>query len=351
MLKARWSLVPIVTGAFLFTSAGILRSEDRVPATEASLPTINPVTKTLGGTQFWSDELVFRGWRIQRNTFSSHYRLLDENDYRHTSGSFDECRTKLEEIKAARELPEMKGPAVITIHGLIRSRDIMAGIGEYLEKEGDYTWLNVGYASTRRPLDEHAASLAKVIDHLGDGITEVHLVCHSLGNLVVRRYLGEAAADEPRWKVDGRLKRMVMLGPPNHGAKMAVLFKDNRLFDVLIGPSGKQLAANFDEVEKKLAVPKFEFAIIAGTKKGSSVENPLLDGEDDLIVSVAETKLAGACDFLVVPCSHGNMMDDAFVRRSVRRFLEEGCLVAPDKRAPIPREEVNAAAQDAKAAP
>lgn len=354
MVKAAWKslVVSLAASVLVLSAAATLRSEDRVPATEASLPKTNPITKTLGGTQFWTDELVFRGWRIQRNAFSGHYRLLDETDYRHVSGSFDECRAKLEEIKIARKLPEMKGPAVITLHGLIRSRDIMAGIGQYLEKEGDFTWLNVGYASTRRPLDEHAASLAKVIDNLGGGITEIHLVCHSLGNLVVRRYLGEAAANEPRWKVDGRLKRMVMLGPPNHGAKMAVLFKDNRLFDVLIGPSGKQLAVNFDELEKKLAVPQFEFAIIAGTKKGSTVENPLLDGEDDLIVGVEETKLAGACDFLVVPCSHGNMMDDADVRRSVRRFLEEGCLVAPDKRVPIPRDEANAAAgQGAKAAP
>src|SRR5688572_15657347 len=123
-----------IAGALLAGPVLSARAEDD-PESSPTPVRANPVTKTLGGTQFWSDELVFRGWRIQRNTFSSHYRLLDENDYRHTSGSFDECRTKLEEIKAARELPEMKGPAVITIHGLIRSRDIMAGIGEYLEKE------------------------------------------------------------------------------------------------------------------------------------------------------------------------------------------------------------------------
>jgi hypothetical protein len=173
-----------------------------------------------------------------------------------------------------------------------------------------------------------------VIEHL-DGITEIHFVCHSLGNLVVRRYVGESTAAQPRWKVDPRIKRMVMLGPPNHGARFAQHFKDNKLFDLLLGPSGKQLAAQWSEVEKGLAVPPFEFGIIAGCAKSARLENPLLDGDNDLVVRVEETKLKGACDFLIVPCSHGDMLDDPHVRRCVRRFLQEGCFESADKRMPI----------------
>jgi hypothetical protein len=225
----------------------------------------------------------------------------------------------------------------------------MAGIGQYLAQEGDYTWLNVSYASTRRTLDDHAASLARVIDNL-NGVSQIDFVCHSLGNLVVRRYLGEASADQPKWKVDPRVKRMVMLAPPNHGARFAEYFKDNKLFGLVLGPSGKQLAADWSEVEKRLAVPPFEFGIIAGSKKSGRLANPLLGGEDDLVVSVEETRLAGACDFLVVPLAHGELMDDPDVRRCVRRFLEEGCFVAADKRMPITNEE-KPAETDAKAGP
>ena len=46
--------------------------------------------------------------------------------------------------------------------------------------------------STRRSLDDHARSLARVIEGL-EGIDEIDFVCHSLGNLIVRRYLGEAS--------------------------------------------------------------------------------------------------------------------------------------------------------------
>ena len=322
-----------------------VRAEDG-SGTATSLPSLpsSPVTKTLGGTQFWSDELVFRGWRIQQNVFSSHYRLLDESDHRHVSGTFEECKTRLEELKREKSLPPMKGPAVITLHGLIRSRDMMAGIGQYLAQEGDYTWINVSYASTRRTLDDHAASLSRVIDQL-DGVTQIDFVCHSLGNLVVRRYLGEATAEQPKWKVDPRVRRMVMLAPPNHGARFAEYFKDNKLFGLVLGPSGKQLAGQWSDVEKRLAVPPFEFGIIAGSKKDGRLENPLLSGEDDLVVSVEETRLAGACDFLVVPLAHGDLMDDPHVRRSVRRFLEDGCFVAADKRMPISKDEKPAADQ------
>ena len=329
---------PSIAAGILLTLLACLplqvRGEDSSASAAAPQKPANPSSKTMGGTQFWSDELVFRGWRIQQNVLTGHYRLLDDKDYRHESGSFQKCQQKLEELKAERKLEPMAGPAVVTLHGLIRSRDMMDGIGKYLEQEGDYLWLNVSYASTRRTLDDHAASLARVIANL-HGVSEIDFVCHSLGNLVVRRYVGEAAAQQPKWKVDPRIRRMVMLGPPNNGARFAEQFKDNKLFDLVMGPSGKQLAGQWREVEKHLAVPPFEFGIIAGSVKSAKIENPLLEGENDLVVRVDETRLPGACDFLVVPCAHGDLMDDPHVRRCVRRFLEDGCFEAADKRMPI----------------
>ena len=294
---------------------------------------VNFPTTTLGGTQFWSDELVFHRWRIQFNVFTGHYRLLDEDDYRHTWGTFEQCKTKLDAIRREKELPPMKGRAVLTLHGLIRSRDNMAGIGEYLEQEGDLTWLNVSYASTRRSIDDHAASLAKVIENL-EGIDEINFVCHSLGNLVVRRYLGEGTQPKPKWIVDRRVKRFVMLGPPNNGAHMAELFKDNKLFGILMGPSGKQIAT-WSEVEKRLGTANCEFGIIAGSLNSPILNNPLVEGQDDLIVSVEETKLAGARDFLVVPCNHSRLMHEKEMQKMTLHFLQHGCFISNDKRQPI----------------
>jgi pimeloyl-ACP methyl ester carboxylesterase len=311
---------------------GGLQQSGAPPIDGSAEQNLNFSTSTLGGTQFWSDELVFHRWRIQLNVFSGHYRLLDGDNYRHAWGTFEQCQTKLEAIRREQELPPMKGTAVLTLHGLIRSREVMERMGEFLEQEGDMTWINVSYASTRRSIDDHAASLAKVVENL-KGIDQIHFVCHSLGNLVVRRYLGEATQPKPQWKVDNRIQRFVMLGPPNNGAHMAEIFKDNKLFGMLMGPSGKQIAT-WSEVEKRLGTGKCEFAIIAGSLTGSFT-NPLVSGDDDLIVGVEETKLVGARDFLGVPLNHGNLMDDPYVQKKTLSFLKHGYFIAEDLRHPI----------------
>ena len=287
---------------------------------------------TLGGCCCARDQWVVHGGRIQLKVVWGLYRLLDEIDYRRDWGTCEQGKAKLETIRREKELPPMKGTAVVTLHGLIRSRDVMDGIGEYLEQEGDMTWINVSYASTRRSLDDHAASLAKIIDNL-EGIDQIHFVCHSLGNLVVRRYLGEATQPKPQWKVDSRIKRFVMLGPPNNGAHFAELFKDSKLFGMLMGPSGKQIAT-WSEVEKRMGMGKCEFASIAGSLSGVFT-NPLVNGDDDLFVGVEETKLAGARDFLGVQLNHGQLVDEPYVQKKTLCFLKNGYFIAEDLRHPI----------------
>lgn len=309
-----------------------LWGQEPIPAEQ---PPPNFPTATWGGKQFWSDELVFRGWRIQLNVLTGHYRLLDENDFRMAWGTFDQCAAKLEQIKRERDLKSVDGRVVILMHGLVRSRDHLDGLASYLDEKGGYETVNVTYASSRRSLDDHARSLARVIEHL-DGAEELNFVCHSLGNLVVRRYLAEAEKPEPRWAVDSRIKRMVMLGPPNNGAEMARFFRKNRLLGLVVGPSGKELAITWDESRKNLAVPKFEFGIIAGGCGDEFGANPIITGDDDFLVAVEETKLPGARDFLMVPCLHGNLMNDELVQRAVRTFLEKGYFISEEARHPLP---------------
>jgi pimeloyl-ACP methyl ester carboxylesterase len=328
-------LCRLIIAASWLLSAGVL------PAFAQSAPTVVPVaggpvnfpTATLGGVQFWSDELVFRDWRIQQNVYTGHCRLLDGRDFRRAWGTFDECHARLNELQRELELSPLAGRAVVTLHGLGRSRDAMNGLGEYLSDECDCTWINVGYASSRRSLDEHAQSLAHVLERL-DGIDHIDLVCHSLGNLVVRRYLHEVSLPEPRWKADPRIKRMVMLGPPNQGAQLARFFSESELFGLVTGPSGKQLALPVGEAQSRLATPAFEFGIIAGGRGSERGSNPVVAGDDDMIVAVEETRLAGASDFVIVPCWHGTMLRDEGVYRHVAQFLTHGYFMSADKRTP-----------------
>src|SRR3954447_24663067 len=88
--------------AVLFASTAFGEEPEKSPVAElpeqlAGWP--NLVMKTWGGTQFWSDELVFRDWRVQRNVYSDHYRLLDADDYRRAWGSPADCLSAFEKLK------------------------------------------------------------------------------------------------------------------------------------------------------------------------------------------------------------------------------------------------------------
>jgi hypothetical protein len=329
------------TLCFVLAACAAVAAQETQPASAPAEP-LNFPTATLGGTQFWTDELVFRDWRIQQNCLTGHYRLLDGDDFRRAWGTFDQCQSKLDELKRELRLEPMSGRVMITLHGLGRSREAMDLIGEHLAEHSEATWINVSYASSRRSLDDHAQSLARVLDNLS-GVSEIDLVCHSLGNLVVRRYLGEASSPRPRWQIDKRFRRMVMIGPPNNGAQIARLFKDNKLFGLVTGPSGKQLAISWEEAQVRLATPTFEFGIIAGGLGNGRGTNPAIDGDDDLIVGVEETRLPGAADFVVIPRLHGNLLRDERVAQCVQKFLDEGHFVTADKRKPIQRGELRAA--------
>jgi hypothetical protein len=332
LLLVNWIAVAVLlVGRTLFAQSAAVET-----ATFDARP--NLAWKTLGSEQFWTDELVYGKWRIQRNELIEHYRLLDPKNVRRAWGSGEECRAALALIKWREKLPPLSGRAVVTLHGLGRTREHMEPLGEFLEWQGGFTWINMSYASTRRSIDDHAQSLARVIEGL-HGVGEVNFVCHSLGNLVVRRYLGEASQMQPRWQPDPRIKRMVMLGPPNNGAKVAGLLADtlreNELARFIAGPSAWQLARQWDDTQKLLATPPFEFGVLAGGCGDDCGLNPLLAGDDDLFVTVAETRLPGAADFRVVNCRHGRLVDDPAVMQQVLNFLQHGYLTSPDERQPI----------------
>ena len=86
-----------------------------------------------------------------------------------------------------------------------------------------------------------------------------------------------------------------------------------------------------------MAIPPCEFGIIAGGKLTRNGGNPLIEGDDDLIVRVDETRLVGAGDFAVLPVLHMTMMNDPKVQEYTLRFLEYGYFIADEQRQPIPQ--------------
>lgn len=314
--------------------AGTLEADAMEPAPKPSTGHINAITPTLGGKQFWADELFFHDWHIQRNVFTGHYRLLDGYGLRHAWGSFDECQNKLAFIKQKRKLAPMQGPAVVVLHGLFRSSSSMRHMARYLREQGGYTVFNLNYPTTRGTVADHAQSLTKVLGSL-EGITEINFVAHSLGNLVVRHYLSDHTRPAENLRPDSRIGRMVMLGPPNQGAQFAEAFAGLGLFHTVAGKSASQLSCQWAELEANLATPNFDFGIIAGGRSAPTGYNPWLTGDNDLVVSVETTRLPGAADFAVLPVLHTLMMDDELVQQYTLRFLQHGYFLSADQRQPL----------------
>jgi hypothetical protein len=295
---------------------------------------IKPGGKTSGGKQFWSDQLLFRGWHIQKHALTGHCRLLDPEDRRYETGTFEQCLARLDEIKRRQGLAPMSGKVVLVLHGVLANRRTVAPICECLNEGGEFTVLPVGYASTFDSIGEHARGLDRIVRGL-EGVSEINFVAHSLGNLVLRHYLADQNGPATGYRPDPRIKRIVMLAPPNHGAHLAQRFGDQRLFKILWGMPGREIA-DWERLAPKLAVPHCEFGILAGSKAVKRVRNPLVPGDDDLVLSVAETKLPGARDFAILPMSHSEIRREKLALEYTMRFLREGHFISADRRAPLP---------------
>jgi pimeloyl-ACP methyl ester carboxylesterase len=274
--------------------------------------------------------LIHGGWRIQQHARTQHCRLLDSRNVRQAWGTYAECRRRFDELKQQHELAPLKPTVVITLHGLGRTRRSMRKMAAYLATECQATSLNMSYASTRRPVADHARALQHVLDNL-EGVEEIHLVGHSLGSIVIRSLLAEQQRGGGGH--DPRIRSVVMLAPPNNGAAMARLFNGNKLFELIAGSSGIELGE--EEFAAQLATPRCPFGIIAASTRGGKGLNPLIAGDDDLIVGVDETRLAGAHDFLIVPCTHTWIMDQSSVQQATVRFLKHGYFATPEKKQPI----------------
>lgn len=284
--------------------------------------------KTLGGRQLWADVLHFHDWRIQQCHLDGHYRLLDGSDVRHAWGTLSECRARLEEIRTAQKLAPMDGKAVILIHGIGRSSKSFHKMASVLRDAG-YHVFGFDYPSTRIEIPDSAEYLHQVIDSL-EGIDEINFVVHSMGGLVVRAYLKEHR--------DPRIRRMVMLGTPNQGARMATLLEKNPLFRTLFGPAGGQLVDDPNGLISGLPTPDFEFALISGVRGSDDGYNPLIPGDDDGTVSLECTRLPGAADSLCLRAMHSFLMNHPEVIAATEHFLKTGALRKTGQKQPIPLE-------------
>jgi pimeloyl-ACP methyl ester carboxylesterase len=269
---------------------------------------------TLGGKQLWADTYIYAGWRIQQNVVTSHFRLLDDKDVRRAWGEEAACRAEFDRLRTELMITVPSRHAVFLLHGIGRSKETFEKMSEVLSEQG-YTVVAVNYPSTRRPLEAHANQLAGLLEGLEDTDT-VSFVTHSMGGIVLRAYFG----GDNVWPENLKMGRTVMLGPPNKGSTLAALIKSFP-FDLVYGESGEELAQTD---LSQFPSPEMPFAVIAGGLSDGAGYNPLIDGDDDGVVTVSEAYLEGVAAFMVIDQLHSFLASDERAIAATLAFLQGG---------------------------
>lgn len=164
-----------------------------------------------------------------------------------------------------------------------------------------------------------SASMGEVLARLQGFVTAlaadtVHLVGHSLGGIVVLRFL-EAHPDAPSG-------RAVLLGSPLAGSRAAR--------GLARWPMGAQLLGR--NIEAEVLKPharqwdgRRDLGIIAGDLSlGFGRLLGDLGGPNDGTVAVSETLLPGATDHIVLPISHTGMLFSTAAAHQAAHFLAQG---------------------------
>lgn len=275
---------------------------------------------SLGGLQLASDVFWCADWRIQRLALGGRYRLLDPAQRARARGDLVHCRAAFEALGPGSG-PSPAPPLVLLLHGLGRTRRSLRALRSALLAVG-FEVASLSCASTRLPLERHVADLGAVLAGLAP--RRVSFVTHSLGAIVLRAALARGG----EWSTRLELGRAVLLAAPNQGSalsrRLAAHPMTRHPFRWLAGPTAIQLG----HVGRELPPPPLPFALIAGARGTPHGWNPLLEGDDDGIVTVAETRLTGATDHLVVRALHTWLMSKPAVLEATTRFLLEGRLRA-----------------------
>lgn len=299
--KFTWSKKLIALMVILVVGCHVVSPGDLA---KGGLPNLN--APTLGGLQLWADVAWADDWRVQRHVWSRHYRLLDPANNRRAWGSESYCVSLLPSSETEH--------LVVLLHGLGRTRNSLGGLKEALEQKG-YRVAALSYPSTRASVDEHAKSVERVLNGM-DNVGHVSFVTHSLGGRVVLRLFER----EGEWMEHFELGRVVQVAPPTRGSELARGLEGVPFVACLLGPSFLEVA----EASTERPPAGCDVLVVAGVGAPGFGWNPLLQGDDDGVVTLAETCAEFSHVHRNVVGLHTFMMEDAGVLVLTSQFLRLG---------------------------
>jgi len=200
--------------------------------------------------------------------------------------------------------------AVILVHGIWMNGTEMWRLRQRLKQAG-YECHQFKYSSLKKSPEENAESLYEFTNTIDAPV--IHYVCHSLGGLVLLHLF-----DKHIIKQQGRI---VLLGSPVNGSEVARRLYKRRFTRCSLGRSVEQGLLG----GRPVWINSRDLGVIAGTfPVGVGLIVGGLESPHDGTVSVEETYLGGATDFMAYPASHFGLLYSLEVAVQTVTFLRAG---------------------------
>ena len=190
--------------------------------------------------------------------------------------------------------------SVLLIHGLFMTSHIMLPIAHHLRRHG-FDCFGYDYPTRIRSVDGHGRELAAFLE--GFAAATFHVVTHSMRALLLR----SAVAHSPL--LAKRIRRVVMIAPPNKGSDVASFWYDRVWTRKLIVPL-EDMRSEADSRIHALPAPDLDIGVLAA--------------EHDGAVRYPYTFLATEKDRMVLPSSHTLILLRRDAAQAVERFLSTG---------------------------
>jgi pimeloyl-ACP methyl ester carboxylesterase len=201
---------------------------------------------------------------------------------------------------------------VILAHGLWVPGVVMRPLAARLERAG-WRCHTFSYMGAGRPLEAHAARLARFAREVSESGGPAHFVGHSLGGLVIL----EALQRHPEMAAG----RVVLLGTPVNGC-----YAGRRLARY---PGGRWFLGQSEGLWRERRAARWSrpeaLGVIAGTLPlGLGRLFGPLPGANDGVVALEETAVDGMAGRVALPVGHSAMLVSARVAEHVVAFLDKG---------------------------
>lgn len=199
---------------------------------------------------------------------------------------------------------------VVLVHGLLMPGAATAFLARRLRAAG-FDTLSFAYPSVRGNLEDIAARLARAVSQ--HAAPRIHFVGHSLGGLVLLTMLHRHP--------DMNTGRALLLGSPCTACSAADQLARRPGWQLLVGRVLPAWRVQHGEAVAR----RVETGMIAGTRRiGLGRFLVVLDGANDGMVTVEETRLRGLTDHVIMPVSHSGMLVSARVAHQADVFLRTG---------------------------